>query len=376
MPPALLLMTLIGCSRPAVVQPIPASPTIALRHADGDLFEVNGLDPSALAQLSMASTPRSAWTALFTVIANDNLEPMLGAYSVEFGLLRFRPRWPLVPGIRYTATVHPDKQPGGPRQGALVRANFTVDPPPLPPPATVAMIYPSANRLPENLLRIYLQFTGPMRRGGVYDFVQLLGPDGKPVVTPFVTFGEELWNPDGTRLTLLLDPGRQKHDLLPREQTGPVLEAGKQYTLVLKPDWPDAHGRSLGRNITKQFTAVAAESRAVQPGDWKLTPPPAGSQKPLSVSFDRALDQALLARMVTVADAAGKMIDGESTTADGETHWQFVPRQPWAAGTYSLVIDPALEDVCGNRVGRAFEVDEDRTPPGPATMVRRVFPIK
>ena len=27
----------------------------------------------------------------------------------------------------------------------------------------------------------------------------------------------------------LLDPGRQKHDLLPRQQAGPVLEAGKDF---------------------------------------------------------------------------------------------------------------------------------------------------
>ena len=55
--------------------------------------------------------------------------------------------------------------------------------------------------------------------------------------------------------------------------------------------------------------------------------------------------------------------------------WQFVPQQPWAAGEYSLMVEPNLEDVSGNRVGRAFEVDEDRTEPGPATPVRRVFTV-
>jgi hypothetical protein len=31
--------------------------------------------------------------------------------------------------------------------------------------------------------------------------------------------------------------------------------------------------------------------------------------------------------------------------------------KPWPAGKYKLVIDTRLEDVCGNRVGRPFEID-------------------
>ena len=52
-----------------------------------------------------------------------------------------------------------------------------------------------------------------------------------------------------------------------------------------------------------------------------------------------------------------------------------MPRQPWSAGEYALVVEKVLEDVSGNRVGRAFEVDEDRTEPGPVEAVRRVFII-
>ncbi|HEY1381621.1 MAG TPA: hypothetical protein VGF55_32790, partial [Gemmataceae bacterium] len=332
--------------------------------------------PAAAANLSLPGVAPATWTALFTVTADGNAQPMLGAYSVELGMLRFRPRWPLVPGVKYTATFHTDKQPGGANTGAAVFVTVTLPKPPPPPPAQVAALYPSADRLPENLLRVYLHFTGPMRRGDAYDHVRLLGPDGKPVASPFVTFGEELWNDDGTRLTLLLDPGRQKHDLLPRQQAGPVLEAGKSYTLVIAADWPDAHGRPLGREFRKPFAVVAAETRPIRPEDWKLTPPPAGSREPLVVTFDRSLDHALLKRVLTVADAAGRAVEGEVKTSDAETGWRFVPRQPWAAGEYALAVGQVLEDVCGNRVGRAFEVDEDRTEPGPAAAVRRAFTVQ
>jgi hypothetical protein len=49
----------------------------------------------------------------------------------------------------------------------------------------------------------------------------------------------------------------------------------------------------------------------------------------------------------------------------------------WKPGKYELVVERVLEDVAGNRVGRAFEVDEDARPinsEGPA--VRREFVVR
>lgn len=377
-PPALLAFALVGCARPVAVPqpPIPQPISIQRINENGDVLQVTGLDPAAAANLSLPGVERKTWTDLFTVTANDNPTPMLGTYSVEAGFLRFRPRWPLVPGVRYTATFRPDKQPGGQHFEPPVVEAFTLSQPPLPPPATVDTIYPSADWLPENLLRVYLHFTGPMRRGDVYDHIRLLGPDGKPVPSPFVTLGEELWNDDATRLTLLLDPGRQKHDLLPRQQLGPVLESGKSYTLVIDGDIRDAHDRPTGKEVRKRFDAVAAETRPVQPADWTITPPKAGGREPLVVTFDRSLDSAMLRRVVTVLDSVGEVVDGDVTTADAETRWRFVPRRPWTAGEYVVVVERQLEDVCGNRVGRAFEADEDRTEPVPMAAVRRAFVVK
>jgi hypothetical protein len=356
----------------------PPGPVIRLLHDGGrDVFAVGRFGPAPISKISPTDLPAATWAAIFSVTANNNSQPMLGYYSLEQGTLFFRPRWPLVPGVVYAATFHPNKLPGRSGLGDdTVIATFMAPKPVLPPAASLAAIYPSAEKLPENLLRLYLQFNGPMRRGDVYDFIRLLGPDGKPVETPFVTFGEELWSADGTRLTLLLDPGRQKHDLLPRQQAGPVLEAGNQYTLVISGDWPDAYGRPLGQEVRKQFTALAADPRPVQPADWKLTPPSAGSRDPLIVTFDRSLDHELLQRTLTVTDPAGKTIDGELKVIYHETGWQFVPQQAWPAGDYSLMVEPILEDVSGNRVGRAFEVDEDRTEAQPPQAAIRPFTVR
>jgi hypothetical protein len=369
---ALAVLISAGCSRSRPgVSVVSSLMTIDLSRDDTgkDVVVVTGLAPDRIQKLATEMRSAEDWRTWFAVrVEGAAGPPMLGDYSISGDKVCFRPQFPLDPGRRYQVTV-------GREPATAIRAVLAIPQQKLPPPADVAAIYPSADRLPENLLRIYLQFTGPMRRGDVYDYIRLLGPDGKPVASPFVTFGEELWNADGTRLTLLLDPGRQKHDLLPRQQAGPVLEAGKQYTLIIGREWPDAHGRPLGRDILKRFTAVAVEPRPIRPADWKMTAPPAGTRDPLIVRFDRPLDNALLQRMDTVVDAAGKTIAGEVTLTDKETCWRFVPAQPWAAGDYSLVVEPNLEDVSGNRVGRAFEVDEDRTELKPAAEVRRVFRV-
>ena len=40
-----------------------------------------------------------------------------------------------------------------------------------------------------------------------------------------------------------------------------------------------------------------------------------------------------------------------------ETRWTFMPRDAWRAGTYELLALDILEDLAGNQIGRAFEVD-------------------
>jgi len=45
------------------------------------------------------------------------------------------------------------------------------------------------------------------------------------------------------------------------------------------------------------------------------------------------------------------------TVQKNETEWRFLPQQPWAPGEYTIAIQTALEDLAGNKVGRAFDVD-------------------
>jgi hypothetical protein len=337
-------------------------------------FAVTTLDARALADFAGSRPAVADWNALFAVAVagTETRVPMFGTYAVEGGALRFTPRFPLGPG-EYVARLDPARLPGG--SGPVVERRFRVAPPPPGPLSRVVAVYPSAAELPENLLRLYVHFSAPMRRGEAYDHVLILDAAGKAVEAPFLTLGEELWDLPGQRLTLLLDPGRVKHDLKPRQELGPILEAGKAYTLVIDGQWRDAAGQPLGKDFRQPFAAGAAEPRPVQPAGWALHPPPANTREPLVVASPKALDHALFGRTVQVLDAAGRAVAGDIAVTDHETRWRFTPQRPWAAGEYVLEVESILEDAAGNRVGRSFEVDELRPAPGTVPPARRSFTI-
>ena len=65
-------------------------------------------------------------------------------------------------------------------------------------PPSVAAVYPSADVLPENLLKFYIHFSAPMSRGEAYQRIHLMH-EGSEVKDPFLELGEELWDVDQTR---------------------------------------------------------------------------------------------------------------------------------------------------------------------------------
>ena len=54
---------------------------------------------------------------------------------------------------------------------------------------------------------------------------------------------------------------------------------------------------------------------------------------------------------------------------------RFTPRAPWRAGTYQLTALAMLEDLAGNRIGRAFEVDQFDRADRPAEVERTLIPV-
>ncbi len=274
---------------------------------------------------------------------------MLGSYTVESDSLTFRPRFPAMPGVATRAVFH---VPGG----ADVKAVF--EPARKQPAAStrVEHVYPSGGVLPANQLKFYVHFSAPMARGDAWKHIHLVNEGGAPVDLPFLEIDQELWDRQNRRLTILFDPGRIKRGVLPREQAGAAIEAGKQYALAIDRDWLDASGSPLREPFRKTFRVVPEYRAALDPKAWRIATPAAGTAGPLALDFPKPMDHALLARVIQVIGARGP-VPGKIAIDREETQWRFVPDEPWKAGEYRLQVDRSLEDLAGNHIGRAFDVD-------------------
>lgn len=293
--------------------------------------------------------PAKGWAEIFAVYAGaGNVPPMVGAYAVEGGALVFRPAFPLAAGVRYRAVLRPA---GGP---AVERA-FDGPPKQTTPVARVVRVYPSGDVLPANLLRLYIYFSAPMSQGEAGRRMHLLDDKGKETPQVFLP-GEELWDPQYRRLTMTFDPGRIKRGLTSNMAMGPPIVEGQRYTLVIDRDWPDARDVPMVEGFRKSFRGGPLERAKPDPSQWHLTPPAAGSSAALAVEFPKPMNYVLLARMIAVV-REGRPVGGEAAVDRAETRWLFTPREAWKPGQYRLSIDTALEDLAGNSIAQAFDID-------------------
>lgn len=303
-----------------------------------------------------------------TVAGDDGAQPadpsalpaVLGRYTVERHAVVFTPQFGFDAGRRYRVVFDASKLPAtapvwSPEPIVAIVGLPKED---LVPTTVVSRVYPSGEIVPENQLRLYIHFSAPMGLKGGIGYVRLLDEAGREVEDPFLPLDAEFWNRDRTRFTVFFDPGRQKRGILPHQQMGRSLVEGRNYTLVVSREWRDAQGMPLKEEFRRPFTAGAADERALDQKTWRIETPRRGTRDPLSVAFPEPLDHGLLQRALGVADARGRPIDGERRVEANETRWEFSPAEPWRQGDYFLMALTILEDLAGNRIGRAFEVDE------------------
>jgi len=357
--------------------------------------EVVGLPGEDLAALERRPLAREQWTALLRVVvssktaavdaATADRPAVLGSYAVREGRLRFTPQFPFDTGQRYDVVLDPSRLPTSPTRSPapwhsrLLTRSIELAALPLQPTTRVMAVFPSAPEVPENQLRLYVSFSAPMSRSGGARYLRLLDQAGQAVVDPFLPLDVDLWNEDQTRYAVLFDPGRVKRGIMPNEQMGRPLAAGRTYTLVVDQGWPDAHGQPLAAPFRRQFRVGAPEEQAIDPAAWSLAVPHEGSDDPLTVTFPKPLDYALLQRALTVSGPGGDRVPGDIRVEANETRWLFVPKVPWQTGTYRLLAASILEDVAGNRIGRPFEVEnlaqgEVKGEARPASVAFRVLP--
>ncbi|MDP6795587.1 MAG: Ig-like domain-containing protein [Verrucomicrobiota bacterium] len=358
----IILVLQLGCAKESIT---PSEFIRLAKHSTGPGQAVIEVDLSRAPFSGLAKPDildSTTWESIFHVHAEAahgvnwrELPPVQGTHRVKGNLLIFEPLFPLQAGINYHAVFEPAK-------ANAVVATLRLEAHRAKWETIVSQVYPTANALPENLLKFYLHFSAPMSQGRAYRHIHLLNAQDEIIDLPFLEVDEELWNPDGTRLTVLFDPGRIKSGLLPHEQEGPVLQVNQAYTLRIDAAWPDAKGAPLKGSFTKHFIATDPDVEMPSPARWEITAPKASSLGPLTLLFPEPLDQALLQRLVWVETTGQHAVEGRINIGDSERRWAFTPDRPWTAGSYRIVIGTALEDLAGNSVARPFEVDRIQHP--------------
>jgi hypothetical protein len=347
-----------------------AGPAVACRNASAppqvrlDLqderrpaIEVLNLNADHARLLSSTAWTRDQWSQVLRISVGEQAAAMAGEYAVTGNRLRFIPMFPLDPGRTYSVTYNPAAIPGSGAAAAVLTSTVTVPAVVREPSTMVSQVFPSAEVVPANQLRLYIHFSAPMGLRGGLDHITLLNESGQPVVDPFLPLDAEFWNDDRTRYTVFFDPGRQKRGILPNQQMGRSLEPGQRYTLRVSREWRDGEGLPLKEDFIRAFRVGPPDERPLDHAAWRLTLPGAGTRQPVVVAFGEPLDHGLLLRALGITGADGRFLAGDIKVEAGESRWSFTPRAAWTTGAYQLTALAMLEDLAGNRIGRAFEVD-------------------
>jgi hypothetical protein len=299
-----------------------------------------------------------------TVSLNGSDQNVLGNFSKTDSGILFEPLIPLSHGMEY-----------GVLQGNRVVGKVAV-PDNLGKSPQVAAIYPQTDTVPENLLKFYIEFSEPMQTGNALDHVFLLDKNRDTLERIFLDLKPELWDPADKILTVWIDPGRIKRDLVLNKELGNPLHSRQAYELVISGKWKDRRGLALGRNISKKFVVGPRVDVQLNINQWRISTPKAGTTAPLIIKLGYPADHYLLQESLSVLTDGGDALKGKLTLADKDQTWMFTPDAQWPSGAYKLRVAARLEDLSGNNLNKVFDRDIYKQKKNDNAWYEREFEVK
>jgi hypothetical protein len=269
--------------------------------------------------------------------------PVLGEFKLDDGEVNFEPLVPFTRNLKYQLLL--DNKIIGEIQipaGEFAR------------PQLVG-IYPSNDTLPENLLKMYFEFSTAMVEGRSLKYIALLRDDRDTMKNTFLDLQPELWNADGTVLTLWLDPGRIKRDLIPNKELGAPLKANERYSVHVDSSWQSKDGQSLLKSYSKSFVTKGRDDQSPDISAWKIIAPAAGTKDVLEIRAKDPLDYYLWKETISVKNYKGETVSGVFKVSSTEKVLQFLPDAPWTKGFFTIHVEDRLEDLSGNNLDHVFD---------------------
>lgn len=299
----------------------------------------------------------------------DGIVPMPGRWDTVGDDLLFVPRLPFAAGVVHVLLQRAADAPNWPEPelARLLRPAHIQE-----PSATVTVIRPDVDEVPENLLRFSIAFSSEMEEGSAAGHVRLEDAEGDEVLHAVFPMPPELWDRQRHRLTVLLEPGRIKRGLLPNRALGAPLATLPEFRVVVDTTIRDVHGARLAEGARRCYRVGPPVRSRIDPARWAISWPSTGTRDVLAVVFERPLDHALALRCLVVRDDQGRPVPGRSALGHGATQWTFRPESPWANVDVRLHIDSSLEDLAGNSIRRVFDRDlhdPDHNPIDPGELI-------
>jgi len=219
-------------------------------------------------------------------------------------------------------------------------------------------IFPSTDTLPENLLKMYLIFSKPMQQvENMMTYINVKNISTNNQESIFLKLENELWNKEHTMVTLWLDPGRIKTDLIPNKTLGLPIKNGNSYELVISDALRDADGNGLKNSVKKQFYVSKRDNNKPLVKNWELVQiPKINTNDELVIDFNESLD-AILAKETVQIKYNDAIVEGDFMLEQNERILKFTPKNFWSSGSYTVLVDTKLEDLAGNNLTRLFDMD-------------------
>lgn len=297
-------------------------------------------------QQFLSSVSKDSVNKLLHIHLAESDTPIMGDYSFDNETVIFKPIIAFTRGLKYKVYV----------RNKLVD-EIEIRPPGATASPEVIAVYPALDTLPENLLKFYISFSKRMQEGDALSHIYLIKDGHDTLSSVFLDLQPELWNSEGTTLTLWLDPGRIKRGLQPNKLLGPPLSKGSHYQLTIQEDWRDAEGMLLTRKLTKNFFSGPHDSISPNEQGWTIETPRPGTKEQLMIRFHESLDHVLAENALSVVDAKGTATKGRFRVNNYGTIAYFFPDIEWKPGIYILQIESRLEDLAGNNLDRLFDTD-------------------
>ncbi len=329
------------------------------------------LTPQIIERIENLSLNKKQWASLFHLKTQPTNPPVIGDYDIIEGQIVFIPRFLPDPSLAYIVSFSFEtlnKLLGKEVGNGTFKETVTFTAPSSTNP-NILSLSPEQDELPQNILRIYIHFSSPMSFQNPYDFISIIDQEGKEVFEPFVIVPQGLWNIDRTRLTLLFHPGRIKRGVGPNMTEGDILHVGDTYQLKISNKWKGSNGKRLKEAFTKTFTVGDAINEKIDYKNWKL----ATDKGRLTIKTKHPLDQALAKRMLLIRAKDGTLLN--SYVEFNNSYKITVCWKKHQGKELELVIDPRLEDVCGNTPLNAFDY-ESGNKALPNTLISRTFTVE